>query len=127
MARRNRGFPLLAVDAPALPRARRQSGIGGDLATVVERTEQRLEPEQRGQLRPDPPQAGKGGWRSARVTLCGFCHKGVALAFDRGQLRDNHLQAVELAVNLRLEPLRQGATIPGLERVQVRPSVPVLG
>src|SRR3954464_3332982 len=36
---------LLALGPAALPRARRQAGVGGELPSVVETAEQRLEPE----------------------------------------------------------------------------------
>ena len=62
------GDALLAVDAAALPGARGQPRIGGDLEAVGEAAEQRLEPEQRRELGADPAQPSERR-NDARVRL----------------------------------------------------------
>src|SRR4051794_5631961 len=109
---------LLALGPAALPRARRQAGVGGELPSVVEVAEQRLEPEQRAELGPDPLEPGEGGGRRRRLVARRRADQRVALTLDQGHLRGDQLDPLDLPTDLRLEPLRQGTPVPGPERVE---------
>src|SRR4051794_31861531 len=109
---------LLALGPAALPRARRQAGVGGELPSVVEAAEQRLEPEQRAELGPDPLEPGEGGGRRRRLVVRRRADQRVALTLDRGHLRGDQLDPLDLPPDLGLEPRRQGTPVPGPERVE---------
>jgi site-specific DNA recombinase len=109
---------LLAVGPTTLPRARRQSRIGRDLPSIVEAAEQGLQPDQRAELGTDPLEPRQGG--GCRLRLGGRLQadQRVALTLNRGHLRGDQVDPVELPADLRLEPFRQGMPVPGLERIE---------
>src|SRR6185312_10061625 len=121
------GNALLAIASPALPRAWRQPCIGSDLAPVVEAAEQSLKPQERSQLRPDPAQSGQCCRCRTGGRPGGLREEHVALVLNSAQVRYDKLQPLHLAADLLLQAIRQGAIIPGLERVQARQPIPVQG
>src|SRR5919206_142852 len=110
--------PLLALGPAAPPRARRQAGVGGERPSVLEAAEQRLEPEQRAKLGPDPLEPGEGGGRRRRLVVRRRADRRVTLTLDRGHPRGDQLDPLDLPTDLRLEPLRRGTPVPGPERVE---------
>src|SRR4051794_11771440 len=113
---------LLAPDAAAQPRRRRQPGVGGELPPVGEGPEQALEPEQRGGLRADPLEPQQEGRRAGR-RLGRRRGERVALGLDLPDLAHQQLEPLDLAADLGLEPRRQGVPVPRLEALQAGPAV----
>src|SRR5688500_4783184 len=109
---------LLAVGSAALPRARRQSRIGRDLPSIVEAAEQGLQPDQRAELGADPLEPREDGGRRLRLDVRPHADQRVALTLDPGHLRNDHVDPLDLPADRRLEPVRQGASIPGRERIK---------
>jgi hypothetical protein len=98
-------------------RARRQARIGGDRPAIVETAEQRLKPEQR-----------------AGLTACSFelhqrcswrlppglgLHLDQRVTLDCDDLGANQVDPLDLATDLRFEPLGQGPPVAGLERLEM--------
>ena len=89
------GDPLFVADRAALPRRRRQPGVGGDLTPVVEVAVQPLRPEDVGELgayalETKQQVAGRGDRVRPR-----FGEKFVALRLHRFDLVDEQFQPVE--------------------------------
>jgi site-specific DNA recombinase len=113
------GDALLALGPTALPRARRQARVGRDLPPVIEAAEQRLEPEQRAELAADALEAReRRGRRPGSGSLGRRLDQRITLALDRGDLRGDQLDPLEFPPDLGLEPLGQGTSVTGLERVE---------
>src|SRR3954453_8360073 len=113
------GDALLALGPAALPRARRQARVGRDLPPVIEAAEQRLEPEQRAELAADALEAReRRGRRPGSGSLGRRLDQRITLALDRGDLRGDQLDPLEFPPDPGLEPLGQGTSVTGLERVE---------
>ena len=90
------------------------------MASIVEVSEEPFRPEDGGELRPDAldvEQHRRRRWRLLR----GKQH--VPLGLHRLDLIEQQFQPIEFTANLRLQVIRQQATIAGLERIQPLPPV----
>ena len=101
-------------------RAWREPGVGGDLTSVVEATEQSFQPEHGGELGADAPQLRQHR-RPGRLFALG--EHGVARRLDRLDLSQQQLQSIELARDLRLDVGRQRLAEAGAQLVE--PGAPV--
>src|SRR5208283_3671651 len=105
------GDTLLAIDQSALPGCRRESGVSGKLASIVEMAEEPLQPEDGGEFRADafeveqhPPR------RRRRSGLLRGEHR-VSLDLRHLDLIEQQFQPIEFAADLGLEMRRQGAAV----------------
>ena len=105
-----------------MPGCRRQARISGELASVVEVSEEPLRPKYGGEFWPDAlkvEQHRRRRWHSV------FCRRQqrVPLALHGLDLLEKQFEPIELTVDLRFEMLGQGTAIAGLEFFQ--PLAPV--
>src|SRR6202021_842593 len=113
------GYALFATNCSALPRRRRQSRIGSDLAAIVEVSAQTFRPEDGSRLGAyalDGEQHRRGFWRSL---LCG--QKRIPFVLHGLDLLEQEFQSIEFAADLSLEVRRQRTAI---ARSQLLESLP---
>src|SRR5690242_11840388 len=103
---------LLASGVATLPGARRPTRVSGDLPSIIEAAEERLEPEQRGELGTDAAQPLQRRGDRVRIGLRGRLDQRVALALDSNELRADPIEPFDLPPDLRLEALRQRPAVP---------------
>src|SRR5215213_8704804 len=116
------GHALLVLHGSALPRRRRQPGVGCHLPPVAEAAEQTFRPEDGGELRADPLQLRqKRRWR--RSVVARGLEQSIPLRLYRLQLHEEEFQSVEFAADLRLQVGGQGAAVAGRQLFQ--PLAPV--
>ena len=106
------GHALFAIDRSALPGRRRQAGVGSDLASIVEVSEQPFRPEDGGELRPDALMSSNIAGRSRRCrSALARSEQRVPLGLHRLDLFEQQFEPIEFAADLRLQMLRQGTAI----------------
>src|SRR3954471_6769000 len=106
------GDALVPVDRSALPRCGGQSGIGGNLLSVVERAEQAFRPERGGRFRSNASQRQQlGRWRWHAGARLRLGQHGIPLGFDSLDLFDHEFEPIEFPADLGFQALRKGATI----------------
>src|SRR5215211_3457703 len=106
------GDALVPMDRSALPRRGGQSGVGGNLLSVVERAEQAFRPERGGRLGSNPSQRHQlGRWRWHTGARLRSSEQGIPLGFDSLDLFDREFEPIELAADLGFQALRTGAAI----------------
>src|SRR5208283_1773077 len=117
------GDALLAIDRSALPGRRRESGVRGNLASIVEMAEEPLQPEDGGKFRTDafeveqhPP------GRRRRSGLLRGEHL-VSLGLRQLDLIEQQFQPIEFAADLGLEMRRQGATVSRRQFIETLASI----
>ena len=105
------GHPLLPINCSALPRCRRQARISGDLASVVEVSEEPLRPKDGGEFWPDAlyVKQHRCGRRHG-----GYCHgqQRVPLALHGLDLLEKQLEPIEFTFDLRFEMRGKGRPSP---------------
>lgn len=111
---------MLVTARSAVPRGRRQAGIGGEPASVVEVTEQAFRGEDRGRFRAEPLETGEHRHRSIRRI---GCQNSVAFGFKFFDLRDDQLEPVQLAHDLGEHVWRDHATVTCSQRIEPLPPV----
>src|SRR5665811_32037 len=99
---------------------RDRASIRSDLASIVEVSEEPFRPEDGGELRPDALDVEQHRRRRCD-SLRGKQH--VPLGLYRLDLLEQQFQPIEFTANLRLQVIRQPATIAGLEHIQPAPPV----
>src|SRR5215211_6660296 len=103
-------FPYTTLFRSALPRCGGQSGVGGNLLSVVEGAEQALRPERGGRLGSNASQRQQlGHWRWHAGARLRLGQHSIPLGFDSLDLFDH--EPIELAADLGLQALRKRATI----------------
>src|SRR3954452_14794810 len=101
------GDALFPMDRSALPRRGGQSGVGGNLLSVVERAEQAFRPERGGRLGSNASQRQQlGRWRWHAGARLRLGEHGIPLGFNSLDLFDHELEPVELPAGLGLQALR---------------------
>src|SRR5215217_5022784 len=120
------GDALIPMNQSALPRRGGQPGIGGNLLSVAERTEQALRPERDGRLGSHAFQRQQQGRWHAGARLRASEH-GIPLGLNSLDLFDQELEPVELPADLGLQALRKGATITRDQFLKPLPAVSVQG
>jgi hypothetical protein len=119
------GHALFAIDCSALPRRRRQSRIGSDLAAIVEVSAQTFRPEDGSRLGAyalDGEQHRRGFWRNL---LCG--QKRVPFALRALDLLEQEFQSIEFAADLSREMPRPRTTIARSQLLEPLPTIATRG
>src|SRR5215212_9788418 len=97
------GDALVPMDRSALPRRGGQSGIGGNLLSVVERAEQAFRPERGGRLGSNASQCQQQSrWRWHAGARLRLGQPGIPLGFDSLDLFDHEFEPIEFPADLGL-------------------------
>src|SRR3954453_6096501 len=131
MVVRSRGLPALETPwsrwtDPLCHGVGGQSGIGGNLLSVVERAEQAFRPERGGRFRSNASQGQQQGrWRWHAGARLRLGQHGIPLGLDSLDLFDHEFEPIELPADLGFQALRKGATIARDQLLKPLPAVAV--
>src|SRR5208282_4199534 len=117
------GDALLAIDRSALPGRRRESGVSGKLASIVEVAEEPLQPEDGGEFCADALEVEQHP--PCRRRQRGLLHgeQRVALRLCQLDLIEQQLQPIEFAADLGPEMRRQRTTVARRQFVETLSSI----